>query len=63
MNKKPKNIKGTFACTVLLLEHQHQRILSYSILPSQRATLLLILYHFTIPQISQNFILQYNTLK
>ena len=39
-----------------LLEHQHQRILSYFILPSQKATLLLLPYHFTIPSASQNSI-------
>ena len=39
-----------------LLEHQHQRMPSYFILPSQKATLLLIPYHFTIPPTSQNSI-------
>ena len=39
----------------LYLEHQHQKILSYSI-SSQKATLLLISYHFTIPSASQKSI-------
>ena len=38
------------------LEHQHQRMPSYSILPSQKATLLFIPYHFTIPPTSKNSI-------
>ena len=38
------------------LEHQHQRTLSYFFLPSQKAPLLLIPYHFTIPPTSKNSI-------
>ena len=38
------------------LEHQHQRMLCYSILPSEKVTLLLIPYHFTIPPTSKNSI-------
>ena len=41
---------------MLQLEHQHQRMPSYSILPSQKATLLLIPYYFTISPTSQNSI-------
>ena len=41
---------------VAFLEHQHQRMLSYSILSSQKATLLFIPYYFQIPPTSQNSI-------
>ena len=42
-----------------LLEHSHQEIVSYPILPSQKATLSIIPYHFTIFPTSQ--LLFYNT--
>ena len=45
------------------LEHSHPEFLSYSILPSQKAILLIIQYHFTIHPIFKTFILSYNTLK
>ena len=38
------------------LEHQHQEMLCYIFLPSQKATLLLIPYHFTISSTSKNSI-------
>ena len=38
------------------LEHQHQRMPSFFFLPSQKATLLLIPYYFTIPPTSKNSI-------
>ena len=50
------NVGNVFECVYQLLEHQHQKILSYSILPSQKVTLLFIPYHFTIPPASQNSI-------
>ena len=40
----------------LRIEHQHQRMLCYSILPFEKVTLLLIPYHFTIPPTSKNSI-------
>ena len=36
-----------------LLEHSHQRMLLYPILPSQKVTLLIIQYHFPIHPTSQ----------
>jgi len=43
--------------TNIALEHLHWELQFYSILPSQKATLSLIPYHFTIPPTSQNSII------